>query len=181
MPCTEWRADTDRNALLGQLKDNQAKHIPTILIDVSENPEILSEKLLKDTAIDLTQLLGYSSWNTAANAIGLALSQGVARFAYLTAVNQSSQSANEGFLQGMTFSYIKDISYKSFHPSLDGFLSYDHPCSPANVLERINSGKIITSLKDFTVKSQGEVSLSNFRYPWNRTFEMCFDMHISAD
>ena len=178
---TRGSENTDRLSLLTQLKENQAAHTPTVLIDVSEAPEILAEMIIKDTSIDLCRLLGYSSWNTAANAIGLALSQGVGRYAYLAATDRASRAANEGFLQAMTFSYVKDISYKAVHPTLDGFLSFAHPCAPANIIERLSSGKVITALKPFRTEAQGRVSVSNFRYPWDRTFEMCFDIHISKD
>ena len=177
---TRGSNDADRAALLAKIKKNQAQHIPTVLIDVSEDPKLLSEMIMTDASVDICQLLGYSSWNTAANAIGLALSQGVARYAYLYAVDRVSPDANEGFLQALTFSYIKDISYKGLSPSLDGFLSNDSPCSATNILSRINSGKIITSFAPFDAKSHGRISVSNFRYPWNRTFEMCFDIHIAA-
>lgn len=177
---TQGSNDADRAALLAKIKKNQAQHIPTVLIDVSEDPKLLSEMIMTDASVDICQLLGYSSWNTAANAIGLALSQGIARYAYLSAVDRVSPDANEGFLQALTFSYIKDISYKGFSPSLDGFLSNDDPCSATNILSRINIGKIITSFAPFAAKSHSRVSVSNFRYPWNRTFEMCFDIHIAA-
>jgi len=176
---TRGSGDTDRHSLLARLKENQAAHTPTVLIDVSEAPEVLAEMIIKDTSIDLCQLLGYSSWNTAANTIGLALSQGVGRYAYLSAVDRASQDANEGFLQAMTFSYVKDISYKAVHPDLDGFLSFTHPCAPANITARLSSGKVITALKPFRAEAQGRVSVSDFRYPWERTFEICFAIDIS--
>jgi len=176
---TRGSSDTDRRALLARLKANQSARIPTVLIDASEDPEILAQQFITDTSLDICQLLGYSSWNTAANAIGLALSQGVARYAYLSAVDCASQNANEGFLRAITFSYIKDISYKSIHPTLEEFLSFEHPCSPTNILQRLNRGKIINSLRDFSVISPGRISIANLRSPWDRTFEMCFDIYIS--
>ena len=178
---TRGSCDADRTALLAKLKSNQASNIPTVLIDVSEDPKILAEQLLTDPEIDICRLLGYSSWNTAANAIGLALSQGIGRYAYLSAVDHASQAANEGFLRTLTFSYIKDISYKSFHPTLEGFLSLEHPCAPANILARLNDGKLITALNHFRSETHGRISVSDFRYPWDRTFEMCFDIRISKN
>jgi hypothetical protein len=178
---TRGSSDADRTALLTNLKSNQAANIPTVLIDVSQDPKILAEQLLTDQEIDICRLLGYSSWNTAANAIGLALSQGVGRYAYLSAVDHASQAANEGFLQAMSFSYVKDISYKAVHPSLEGFSSFQHPCAPANILARLNSGKLITALNRFRSETHGRISVSDFRYPWDRTFEMCFDIRISKN
>ena len=171
--------ETDRNALLLQAKDLQAKHIPAVIIDVSENSGDLGERLMKDTAVDVCRLFGYSCWNTSANAIGIALSQGVARYAYLQGVGSSTEKANEGFLKSIAFAYIKDLSYKRFHPAIDGLLAEQYPCSVSKVLERINAGRIVTGLTDFTVETHGEVEAFDFRYPWNRTFEMTFRMEIA--
>ncbi len=175
---TRGSGDAARNALLAQLKAFQAENIPTVLIDASEAPALLAEKMLADPIVDICRLLGYSGWNTAANAIGLALSNGVARYAYLS-MGASSREANEGFLKALTFSYLKDISYKALHPELNGFLSFQHPCSPKKILARINSGKILAA--DFSPVSHGAVSVSDFRYPWNRTFEMCFAITIASN
>ena len=167
-----------REELLQQLKANQSGQIPTAVIDVSEAPEILAELLIGDEEIDLCRLLGYSSWNTAANAMGIALSQSVARYAYLHSVETSSTQADAGFLKSMTFAYIKDISYKCFSNSLEDLVGSTSVCSAQKVIARINDGSVITSLKDYKVLSCCEVEVSDFRYPWNRTFEMTFCINI---
>lgn len=167
-----------RTALLEKLKANQRGNIPTALIDVSESPELLAEMLIGDGEIDLCRLLGYSGWNTAANAMGIALSQSVARYAYLRSVESSSAQANAGFLRSMTFAYVKDISYKCFSSNLEDLANDSSPCSVQRVIARINNGSVITSLKDFQTLSHGDVEVSDFRYPWSRTFEMTFCIKI---
>ncbi len=175
---TYGSSNAHRQALLQQLKNNQQNHIPTVLIDVSEQPKILAEMLIGDDDIDLCQLLGYSSWNTAANAIGIALSQSTARYSYLHFVGDSTAQANIGFLKAMTFSYIKDISYKCFSNSIEGLANDTSPCSVSRVLERINNDLLITSLTEYTALSHGDVEVSDFRYPWNREFEMTFRIEV---
>ena len=176
---TRGSNENDRKALIAQLKENQTKQIPTVLIDVSENPGALGALLMGDEEMDVCRLLGYSSWNTAANAIGIALSQGVARYAYLQAVQVSTQTANEGFLKSMTFAYIKDISYKQFHSNLDGFLTDTYSCNVQTVLDCINRGKMLVSSEGEIASPCGAVAVENFRYPWCRTFEMTFDIPIN--
>lgn len=176
---TYGSTNAQREALLQHLKKNQREHIPTALVDVSDAPERLAEMLIKDGEIDVCQLLGYSSWNTAANAIGIALSQSTARYSYLQFVSASTTRANEGFLGAMTFAYIKDISYKCFDNTIEGLLQNTSPCSLEGVLERINQGTVITSLKESAAPYPAEVSVSDFRYPWNRTFEMTFDIVVN--
>ena len=134
--------------------------------------------LISDASVDLCRIFGYSSWNTASNAIGIALSLGVSRYAYLLSTDRSSPYATDGFLRSVTFSYIKDISYKCFHTELNGFMTDSYPCSAEEILSRINSGRVITSLNGYRAGSHAEISISNLRYPWNRTFEMTFDIKI---
>lgn len=173
---TRASKDAEREELLLRIKQNQANRIPTVLIDVSEAPEELAEMMIKDRDIDICRLLGYSSWNTASNAIGIALSQGISRYGYLLSVDSSSQYATDGFLRSVTFSYIKDISYKCFHADLDGFMNDNHPCSASEILGRINGGCVIVSLSAPFAEPHAEISISNPRHPWSRSFEMTFDI-----
>ena len=39
---------------------------------------------------------------------------------------------------------------------------------------------MITSLSPYTVSKHETVSVSNFRYPWERTFEMTFDVKVAV-
>ena len=80
-----------------------------------------------------------------------------------------------------SFSYIKDISYKCFHPDLDGFMTDDCPCSAREVINRINGGRVITSLNGHAQEQHAEISISDLRYPWSRTFEATFDIIIEED
>ena len=92
----------------------------------------------------------------------------------------STAQANVGFLKSMTFSYIKDISYKCFCNSIEEMMHDISSCAVDKVLERINNGLVITSFKPYAASSHGDVRVSDFRYPWNRQFEMNFDIKISA-
>ena len=175
---TRESGDIEREALIKRLMHDQNKMIPTVLVDVSESPEVLAKMLISDASVDLCRIFGYSSWNTASNAIGIALSLGVSRYAYLLLTDRSSPYATDGFLRSVTFSYIKDISYKCFHTELNGFMTDSYPCSAEEILSRINSGRVITSLNGYRAESHAEILISNLRYPWNRTFEMTFDIKI---
>jgi len=56
--------------------------------------------------------LGFSCWNTSANAIGIALTQAMTRFVHLRK-GQSCAEADEQFIKSMTFAFVKDCSYKT--------------------------------------------------------------------
>ncbi|MBQ2325678.1 MAG: DUF4127 family protein [Clostridia bacterium] len=151
---------------------------PVIIIDPnSKNADYLQKQLLTRD-FPLAMLLGYSNWNTAANSMGIALSNGISRYAYLANCSNVTNQSHRGFLEAMTFGYLKDISYKYYgfsieNPTATGYGSY------SAIAEQINRSEMIVSLAPYTVSKHDKVSVDNFRYPWNRTFEMTFDVTVN--
>ncbi len=174
---TRNNSSSDRQSLLNRIKSNLSNGVPTMLIDASTDAGVFARTLL-DGEVPIGKLLGYSCWNTVANATGIALSQGISRCAYLQSVPESTAEANEGFLKSMTFGYIKDVSYKLFHANIDGIEREGYPCSVPQVLRVLNGSGIVTSFSPYAERGHAEVTVSNFRYPWNRTFEMTFDIQV---
>ncbi len=152
---------------------------PVIIIDPnSKNADFLQKQLLTRD-FPLSMLLGYSNWNTAANAMGIALSNGISRYTYLANCSNITNQSHRGFLEASTFGYLKDISYKYYgfsieNPNAAGYGSY------SAIVEQINNSEMITSIAPYTVNSHDTVSVDNFRYPWNRTFEMTFDVKVAV-
>ena len=68
--------------LMRQAVKNIENGVPTCIIDASDNNKTLPQKML-DYDYDIAKLLGYSNWNTVANATGIALSNAVARYVYI--------------------------------------------------------------------------------------------------
>ena len=102
--------------LTNKLKENNEKKILTCIIDTngtsSKNKLILSNDLIY---CDLSNLIGYSCWNTCGNSIGIALSLASSRISYLKSDNSVYQSlSNEGFIESLVFGLVKDIGYKAF-------------------------------------------------------------------
>ena len=112
-------------------------------------------------------------------AMGIALAQGVARYAYLSAVGTSTAESDAGFLQSMTFAYVKDVFYKAHGGSVETAGNAGRNCSVPTIIRRINQSPIVTSLVPYGESDHAAVAASNFRYPWNRTFEMTFDITVS--
>ncbi len=157
--------------LMKKAADNIAKGIPTCIIDASSTNRDLPNKVL-DTNYDIAKLLGYSNWNTVANATGISLSNAVARYVYLKNGVVTSES-NDAFLKTLTFSLIKDISYKNKGiTNLKDTSQY----GPVKILNRINFSDILVGINKYS--SHKTVSVSNFRYPWNRSFEATFDITV---
>lgn len=134
--------------------------------------------LLADDRLQLGKLLGYSNWNTAANALGLCMSMSVARYLYLKNEPYISPASHDAFLKSITFAYVKDISYKIIGKRINsqnesGYGSFKQ------IMSLINSSEIIVSLQPYTTAKHGAVSGSNYRYPWQREFEMIFDISVA--
>ena len=184
--------------LVNAALENQKGGIPTAVIDASGKLGDLQRELV--SKVDLSMLVGYSSWNTVGNAMGIALGQSVVRVNYLLSGMVLTDEANEGFLKSMTFAYIKDIAYiidkgRSFdfggvayyranESVVNGrlkseMLGANGTLSATSLLENINGGAYLASIDPFRKQRFGKITLDNFRLPWYRSFEMNFDISIS--
>ncbi len=74
--------ESNADRLIAEYKKCVAEKRPAIIIDISGRANVLANRLIAETD-DLGYLVSYSSWNTAANAIGIALSNGTARLSFL--------------------------------------------------------------------------------------------------
>lgn len=168
------RSDNVKNnadALMKQAVKNISEGIPTCIIDASSSNRDLPYMVI-DRQYDMAKLLGYSNWNTVANATGISLSNAVARYVYIKNAPVTEES-NKAFLKTLTFSFIKDISYKNKGiTNLKDTSQY----GPVKILERINSSEMLVGINE--TAPHGKVSVSNFRYPWNRSFEATFDIKV---
>lgn len=165
--------NANADALIKQAIANINAGIPTCIIDASNNTNYLPEKML-NYKYDIAKLLGYSNWNTVANATGIALSNAVARYVYIYNSSSVTEESNKGFVKSLTFSLIKDISYKRKGiTDLNNTGAY----GPATIVSRVNESQIMVADGNFA--EHGRVSVSNFRYPWNRSFEATFDITVA--
>ncbi len=163
-------ANADR--LISQMKSNLDAGVPTCIINASGDLSALSEKMLSADC-DIAMLLGYSHWNTVGNAVGISLSNAVARYLYLYNSVSVTDQSHKGFLKTLTFSLIKDISYK-YKGYTD--LNESSLCGAKNIVSLINASKIM-SVGGKAI-DHPSVSASNFRYPWDRAFEATFDIMV---
>ncbi len=125
---------TNINNLIAQAKSNIANNIPTIIVECSTEGNYLyawvkgltnlQNELL--TKVEISKLMGYSNWNTVGNTLGIAIGQGVARYAYLKNEANVSPVSHVGFKKAMTYSFIKDITYnaRNKHQHFDWTFQY---------------------------------------------------------
>ena len=163
---------SNASKLVAQMKKNLDAGIPTCVVDASNNWGVLPQAMLAADC-NLARLMGYSHWNTVGNAIGIGTSTAVARYLYLYHSESVTKSSNEAFLKSLTFSLVKDISYRwKGISSLTDSSTY----GPATIVAKLNSSDIQIGRGKFV--SHNNIRLSNFRYPWNRTFEATFDITV---
>lgn len=192
-------------ALINALGENRKNRIPTILIDASNNAygTVIHDALAGQA--ELGSLLAYSGFLDMAIVTGTAVSHGVARYAWLTHTSspEKDDAANSAFVKALSDSVIKDFAYRNtvrnnlyvyvrdelggspdnfYRPEIDrglvlSALEADMAASAAPVLSNFSSGKILVSLSPWTETACGTLMLSNYRFPWNRVFEIGMDIH----
>lgn len=178
---------------------------PALIIDVSGQAYVLANRLI-EKADDLGYLVSYSSWNTAANAIGIALSNGVSRISFLKSGREDTVVSREGFARSIVFSLCKDVGYKceakgavdSCIMSLGGNVSNyytqineagrkkindtfreamtDKNSFASRAVSALEKGRMMTSGLGLTVFP--EITLTDFCLPWYRSFEASFAVKV---
>ncbi len=194
------------NDLIHDYRRNVSARIPTIIIDASGRNygNLFCDKLIQET--DLGYMLGYSNWNTWSNAVGIGLGQGITRYIYLTQDFHRSAEADRAFVQSLAFGFVKDIAYQKkakyildrdysqiFGLNLNNFysgrtdplpdevqtrLEQEMEKAAAPILENLSSSKYITNIMPYEEDGITSITLSDFRFPWHRTFEMNFEVQV---
>ncbi|MFR5866050.1 MAG: DUF4127 family protein [Acutalibacteraceae bacterium] len=165
------------NSLVDKLRKT-SPHIPTVVIGASSGNSRLGSWWRADSADDAARL---RSWNT--NAIGVAVAQGVVRYDYLQFSKTVTAASDAGFIKGAAFAYLKDMAY-----IIEKGRYLDPWQSSAQLQAQLMSGTLggdallalmegkayICGLDEYRTGKVRSISVSNVRFPWNRTFEMTF-------
>lgn len=191
------------DALAVQLRENEAAAIPTALLDAGNGryDAALQDRLLKDC--HLGQLLSYSGFLDMAIVTGTALSHAAARYAWLCQGRQDA-AADYAFRKALTASLVLDMGYKHLvRPELlpyvrekggtpDNFCAgavsaeelvpwltkkMDKACAP--LLRNLSASNYLTDLSG-GLAGWGGAALENWRFPWQRAFEVRMDILLAA-
>ncbi|MBR5278440.1 MAG: DUF4127 family protein, partial [Clostridia bacterium] len=191
---TELQAlDQQVAALVSKAVQNQTAGIPTCIVDTSCKKGVLAQAII-DSSIDISRLMGYSEWNTVSNALGISISNAVARYAYISRVtvkNSESQSyynySHVGFLKSMAFSWAKEYAYQrktsnpypsesDFNAQFNSFNTY-----AKLVADKISQGSLYVGKNaqgKFVAQNLYDIAIFNLRWPWDRAFECTFDIGV---
>ena len=195
------------NLLLQTLEDCRKYQMPTILIDASNGTygtevyEVLTKKA------ELGYLLAYSGMLDMAIVTGTALSHGVARLAVLKN-EASTDACDRAWARTLADSILKDFCYKGVvRNDLLSYIRNDLGGDPNNfwspaldredLLRRLEEGMeketapVIRNLERSSFLSSygweagevkerrwGGVALENYRFPWDRAFEIGMDIRL---
>ena len=194
-----------RKHLIEALRDYRKARRPAILIDASNGTygTAVYEALTRDT--ELGYLTAYSGMLDMAIVTGTALSHGVARYAVLKN-GGGTDACDRAWARTLADSILKDFCYKGVvRNELLGYIRNDLGGDPNNfwapdldredLLQRLEEGmkketsaaiknlersRLITSLEPYAEKNWGGIALENYRFPWDRAFEIGMDIRLGV-
>lgn len=191
--------------LADALNECRSENRPVILIDASNGRYEAScyEKLTKET--ELGYLLSYAGFLDMAIVTGTALSHGVARYAFLQN-GERTEATERAFLRTLADSVIKDFCYKHvvredllayirndlggdpnnfWQPAIDRAavqerLETGMAKATADVVENLERSNFVSDLEPMDLRGWGGIELTNYRFPWDRAFEIGMDIQLGA-
>lgn len=191
--------------LVDALNECRSENRPVILIDASNGRYEAScyEKLTKET--ELGYLLSYAGFLDMAIVTGTALSHGVARYAFLQN-GERTEATERAFLRTLADSVIKDFCYKHvvredllayirndlggdpnnfWQPAIDRAavqerLEAGMAKATADVVENLERSNFVSDLEPMDLRGWGGIELTNYRFPWDRAFEIGMDIQLGA-
>lgn len=194
------------NALIRDLNACRRDGTPVILIDAGNGQygTDFHDALAKKT--ELGWLLSYAGFLDMAIVTGTALSHGVARYAFLQS-GQQTVATEQAFAKTLADSILKDFCYKNVvREDLLTYIRGDLGGDPNNfwvpdidreaVLDRLETGmtkatkEVLENLERsnyisalppreaYAERGWGSVKLSNYRFPWDRAFEISMDIQV---
>ncbi len=201
-PADESKRTDYYGALLADLKQYRKDHIPVTLVDAGNGRygTAFHETLTKE--VDLGWLLSYSGFLDMAIVSGTALSHGAARLAFLETGKQT-ESTERAFARTLADSVLKDFAYKHVvRPELLAYVQ-EQGGNPDNfwnpkgdiedytvrlaaamntavrpLIKNLERSNFIVSLAPYTEAGWGGIELSNYRFPWDRAFEIAMDIRL---
>ena len=195
--------------LVDWMKTFRNRQVPVILIDASNGAYGNDFQQALTEEAELGYLLSYAGFLDMAIVTGTALSHGFARYAHLTR-GETSDAEERAFARTLADSILKDFCYKHVvREDLLAYIRIDLGGDPNNfwapeidreaVLKRLESGmeqstrkvlknlersKLIVSLDQSTGNcgeaKWGKIELENYRFPWDRAFEISMDIRLGA-
>lgn len=202
-PADEAKKTDYYNALIRDLNDCRKQNKPVILMDAGNNRygTAFHDALAKEA--ELGWLLSYAGFLDMAIVTGTALSHGVARYAFLKN-GEWTDTAERAFARTLADSIIKDFCYRNvvredvaacvrdelggnannfWQPQIDiqrvaDLLTRRMDEETVEVLRNLERSNFISSLEPYAERGWGGIELENYRFPWDRAFEIGMDIRL---
>ena len=203
-PAEESQRKTAIRQLIAALRQARKDDTPTILMDAAKNGygTDFQRELVKKT--ELGFLLGYAGFYDLANATGIALANGVARWLCLQSGAERTQGQEDAFRLTLADSLVKDICYKNqakiqttvyVRDTLQG--DPDNFCrtgtaeadvlpqaeadlreAAEDVLQNLSRSAMRTDAAG-TLGGFGSLTIGKVSFPWLRVFEIRMEWEVS--
>ena len=202
-PADEAKKTDYYNALIRDLNDCRKQNKPVILMDAGNNRygTAFHDALTKET--ELGWLLSYAGFLDMAIVTGTALSHGVARYAFLQSGEQTD-ATERAFARTVADSVLKDFCYRNvvredvaacvrdelggnannfWQPQIDiqrvtNLLTRRMDEETADAVRNLERSNFISSLEPYGERGWGGIQLENYRFPWDRAFEIGMDIRL---
>ena len=203
-PAEESQRKTAIRQLIAALRQARKDGTPTILMDAAKNGygTDFQRELVKKT--ELGFLLGYAGFYDLANATGIALANGVARWLCLQSGAERTQGQEDAFRLTLADSLVKDICYKNqakiqttvyvrdtLQGDPDNFrrtgTAEEDVLPQAEAYLREAAGDVLRNLARSAMRTDaagtlggfGSLTIGKVSFPWLRVFEIRMEWEVS--
>lgn len=188
--------------LIDQINANEQNNVPTILMDFTSNDRSVLHSMLIES-VHLGYLLSYSGCNDGVIQVPIALSYGVSRYRSLS--RNISEEARRAQVGTMVTALLKEyykadgvlaqtsrqldllgVNCNNFATDdLEKLASYNQilddnmKADTVELLDNVCHSNSIVSLSPFTTAAISGVEIPRYNFPWNRTFEIDFEVNCT--
>ena len=188
--------------LIDQINANEQNNVPTILMDFTSNDRSVLHSMLIES-VHLGYLLSYSGCNDGVIQVPIALSYGVSRYRSLS--QNISEEARRAQVGTMVTALLKEyykadgvlaqtsrqldllgVNCNNFATDdLEKLASYSQilddnmKADTVELLDNVCHSNSIVSLLPFTTAAISGVEIPRYNFPWNRTFEIDFEVNCT--
>lgn len=188
--------------LIDQINANEQNNVPTILMDFTSNDRSVLHSMLIES-VHLGYLLSYSGCNDGVIQVPIALSYGVSRYRSLS--QNISEEARHAQVGAMVTALLKEyykadgvlaqtsrqldllgVNCNNFATDdLEKLASYSQilddnmKADTVELLDNVCRSNSIVSLSPFTTAAISGVEIPRYNFPWNRTFEIDFEVNCT--
>ncbi|MGM9663149.1 MAG: DUF4127 family protein [Oscillospiraceae bacterium] len=202
-PAEEGKKAQYCEELVSALEYNQARSIPTVLIEASNNAygETLEEMLFERA--DFAKLLAFAGKYDQAVVTGVGFAMGFSRYLYLRYAGEQTEGCDRAHVRqianalALSYAYILHTRYElnlyiqSLGYNYNNILPdrrsgeliqeklnelFFAACAPIG--ENLSGDSVLTSLRPAAEKQVSSVRFSDVYFPWGRTFEVSFTVEV---